>query len=67
MILYSQVRCQFWLTTKMKYSKSQVVSQRFLNAPTKKRITKNVVVSLKGTDVLVLMFFAYALNEINEN
>ena len=30
--------CQYWLTTKMKYSKSQVVSQRFLNATTMKTI-----------------------------
>ena len=38
MILYSQICCQYWITTKMKYSKYQVVSQSFLNATMKKAI-----------------------------
>ena len=38
MILYSQVCCQYWLTTKMEYSKYQVVSPGFVNATTKKAI-----------------------------
>ena len=78
MILYSQACCQYWLTTKMKYSKYQVVSQSFLNATTKKAILEqfalqqyhalqqkaNVAVDSKDTDVLVLMTFAYAFNKV---
>ena len=78
MILYRQVCCQYWLTTKMKYSKYQVVSQSFLNATTKKAILEqfalqqyhalqqkaNVAVDSKDTDVLVLMTFAYAFNKV---
>ena len=37
------------------------------NFPCITTTTKNVVVCLKGTNVLVLMVFADALNEINEN
>ena len=76
MILYSQVCCQYWLTTKMKYSKYQVVSQSLLNATTKKAILEKFSmhyskrqmqqVYSKDTDVLVLMVFAYDLNKINE-
>ena len=71
MILQSQVCCQHWLTTKMQYSKSQLVSQRFLNATDTRIIfhglqEKTNVVCSEDTSFLVFMVFAYAGNKINE-
>ena len=70
MILYLQVCCQYWLTTKMKYSKYQVVSQCNNEEGNTRTIfhvlqqKTNVAVYSKDADVLIV--FAYDLNKINE-
>ena len=70
MILYSQVHYQYCLTAKIKHSK---ISFEFNHEKADTRMIFHVlqqiaivVVYSKDNDVLVVMFFVYALDKINE-
>ena len=69
-ILYSQVHCQYWVTTKMKLSKI------LFECNHEEANTRMIFLALTAEDkcsalskrggYLVLMVFVYALNKINE-
>ena len=70
MILYTQVHCQYWLTTfkvSFKCNHEEADTRMIFHALTNDRRQKtNVVVCSKDTDVLVLKVFVHTLNKFSE-